>query len=342
MGAGASVGIAAAVKTASPQDLEQALGKLPEDARAKLAAALSASDVVKKPDDPEPEKKPAVHEPDKKPAGPPPMEKLDAPFGTIHASEAVDIKDDPTHKIRFEDDEGCVRVYEPFFDKPGQTSEVHYHDQYTAYLFMGHPDEKMTESAMEICQEIEGGGIKSIMSVKMPAFRCGSCSCLSFPHPQFGEKLVHRVGIPADFAQAGQPFHQLGCEVKAWPKAATIEALPSASERGPSLPPPYAKPLMAADTSKFRTWYLELRPGAELPAHSFSSPAMVLCGCGGGGKLAPLGDDGPSESPLLGLERGAWRWLPTGCATVGPLKLADDAHEPFVVAVVELLRDGFS
>lgn len=315
------MGISAAMKTASDEELKNAFGQLSGESKAKLMAALSQRN------------------PDEKPSGPPPMEKLDAPFGAIEVSEAVDISKDPTHAIRFEDDEGCVRVYEPFFDSPGQMSEVHIHDQFTAYLFMGNPDEKMTESAMEICQEIEGGGIKALMSVKMPPFQCGTCSCIYFPHPQFGTKIVHRVGIPKDFAKVGQPFHQLGCEVKAWPKAATADALPAPPADGPSLSPPYRKPPMNSDTSKFRTWYLELRPGAELPAHCFSFPAVVLCGCGGGGRLA-VAEGGPADSPLLGLTKAQWRWLPTGCAKVGPLKLPEDAPEPFVIAVVELLKDG--
>lgn len=133
--------------------------------------------------------------------------------------------------------QGCVRVYEPFFDTPGQVSSVHYHDQFTAYIFLGNPDEPQTETAMEICQEVDGGGIQALMAVKMPAFPCGTCVCMFFPHPKFGSKLVHRVGIPASFENTGRAFNQLGCEVMAWPKAATPDALPpKAVEEGPSLP----------------------------------------------------------------------------------------------------------
>lgn len=99
---------------------------------------------------------------------------------------------------------------------------------------------------------------------------------------------------------------------------------------------------MAPETTKFRTWRLELRPGDSLPDnHSFSFPVMVLCGCAGGGKLTAGEGDSPTGSPLLGLAKGGYCWLPTGCAKVGPLQLPADAPEPFVIVVVELLKGGF-
>eukprot|EP00930_Biecheleria_cincta_P043188 TRINITY_DN29681_c0_g1_i1.p1 TRINITY_DN29681_c0_g1~~TRINITY_DN29681_c0_g1_i1.p1 ORF type:complete len:350 (+),score=71.69 TRINITY_DN29681_c0_g1_i1:61-1050(+) len=327
MGSGASADKAhEMLEKASAEEVMAALRDLAPGDIAKLKEALSPSEASAKGDGK---------------GKPPLMEKVENPFPEPKGEKAVDITDDPSHKIKFEDDEKCVRVYEPKFSKPGEVSEVHYHDAFTAYLFIGNPDTPQVDTCMEMCQEMEGGGLKTLNAFKMQGFPGGFCSCIFFPHPMFGERVVHRVGVPAAFPDQSaerQPFHQLGCEIKAWPKAATPEALPPKTE-GPSLPEPYMLPPMSPKTAKLQQWSLVLRAGEKLPAHAFSFPAMILCGCNGGGKLKAA-EGGPADSPLLGLATADHKWLPAGCAAVGPLELPADAEEPLVVSVIELLKEG--
>lgn len=341
MGSAASAGLGEALEATSSDDIAATLKEMPAEVVLKVQAALSGDAG-------------AAPEGKGKGKGKPQIEPLDNPFVDFGSETVgVDVKDDPSHPILFEDEECCVRVYEPCFSKPGEKSAVHIHDEFTAYIFQGHPDKPVVDTAMEMCQEIPGGGLKGLAAFKMLGMPGGTCNCLYFPHPQFGERIVHRVGIPASFPDQSserQPFKQLGCEVKKWPKAATAEALTGMASglprrksevygSQPSLPAPYTIPAMAPATTKFQQWRLELRPGSMLPAHAFTFPAMIMCGCGGGGKLKATAR-GPSDSPLIGLTQGKFKWLPTGCEKVGPLELPADASEPFVVTVIELLKGG--
>jgi hypothetical protein len=135
--------------------------------------------------------------------------------------------------------------------------------------------------------------------------------------------------------------HRRCPQVKKWPAAATADALPKPTGwPGPfkimTHQPPGSKEPVEAKQKVFTPWQLKMEPGDEVATCSIPFPCALVC------SFAAAELEVGKDSPICGFEKGSVKWMPTGCADLGAIKYPKSATGPFLLSVIEFVKEGFA